>query len=105
MKAMLALLVGVSLGNPTGSVWAEPGERSEPVAHTAASVLGTVAYTPLKGGLCLIGGGASLFAFLSSGRAAMTTMQQEACTGTWILTPEILTGDKPLNFLGEIPSP
>ena len=67
------------------------------------SVLGTVLYTPLKGLLCVVGGTASGFAFLSSGAEAARTMAVASCKGTWVITPDVLRGKEPLNVVAEVP--
>jgi len=63
-----------------------------------------VLYTPLKGLLCVIGGGAGgAAAFLSSGAQAARTVVNASCKGTGLITPEILTGERPLELVREQP--
>jgi hypothetical protein len=106
MRRTVLVLVGLLLAGHPVSGWAEtqpPGP--EPTAQKVGRIAGTAIYTPLKVGFCVLGGGASLFAFLSGGAAAMRAVQRESCTGTWVLTPRHMKGQDPVNFLGEIPIP
>lgn len=107
MTKTVLVLIGLLIAGHPVSVWAQTSQqpRPEPTAQKAARIAGTAIYTPLKAGLCVLGGGASLFAFLSGGVAAMRTVQRESCTGTWVLTPGHMRGQEPVNFLGEIPIP
>jgi hypothetical protein len=106
MRRTVLVLVGLLLAGQPVSVGAQTQQpRAEPTAQKVGRIAGTAIYTPLKAGLCLLGGGASLFAFLSGGVAAMRAVQRESCTGTWVLTPGMMKGDEPINFLGEIPIP
>jgi hypothetical protein len=106
MTNMVLVLTGLLLLAHPVNGWADtqqPGTES--TGQKAGSVVATALYMPLKAGLCVLGGGASLFAFLYGGEAAMRTLQLAACTGTWVLTPGIMKGEEPLNFVGEIPIP
>jgi hypothetical protein len=107
MRRTVLVLVGLLLAGHPVSVWAQTSQqpRAEPTAQKAARIAGTAIYTPLKAGLCVLGGGASLFAFLSGGASAMRAVQRESCTGTWVLTPAMMKGQEPIDFLGEIPIP
>lgn len=107
MTKAVVVLIGLLVAGHPVSLWAQNSQqpRAEPTAQKAARIAGTAIYTPLKVGLCVLGGGASLFAFLSSGASAMRAVQRESCTGTWVLTPANMKGEEPVNFLGEIPIP
>jgi hypothetical protein len=106
MTKTVLVLIGLLLAGHPVSAWAQTQQpRAEPTAQKVGRIAGTAIYTPLKAGLCVLGGGASLFAFLSGGVAAMRTVQRESCTGTWVLTPAHMRGQEPVNFLGEIPIP
>jgi hypothetical protein len=106
MRKMVLVLIGLLLLAHPVNGWAETQQpRADSTGQQAGSVAATALYVPLKAGLCVLGGGASLFAFLYGGEAAMRTLQRAACTGTWVLTPGIMWGEEPLNFVGEIPIP
>jgi hypothetical protein len=79
-----------------------PAESGRGQLYTAGSAVGTVLYTPLKGVLCLTGGIASGFAFLSGGATAAKAVASASCKGKWILTPGVLRGTEPFEFVGEV---
>jgi hypothetical protein len=89
-------------GGATGEEPAATAGRGGQAPYTIASALGTVLYTPLKGVLCLTGGIGSGFAFLSSGPTAAKAVASASCKGKWILTPAVLQGTQPFEFVGEI---
>ena len=67
-----------------------------------ASVAATVLYFPLKGAFAIVGAVSGGLAYVFSGldtdvakKVWVTSMY-----GTYIITPEHLTGDKPVRFLG-----
>ena len=98
-KQIVALLFALVLLGERPLAWGEDG--SSEGSYGAAAAVGTVLYTPLKAGLCFIGGTASALVFLSSGPRAARTVAGAVCGGTWVLTGEALEGKKPLNFVGE----
>jgi hypothetical protein len=105
MKRIAAPLLGLAVLSPGGATWAEsmsPERSAGPGSHAAGSIAGTLLYTPLKAGLCLTGGIASGFAFLSSGSSAARAVADASCKGRWILTRNALKGTEPLGFVGEI---
>jgi hypothetical protein len=79
-----------------------PAESRHEQVYTVGSAVGTVLYTPLKGVLCFTGSIASGFAFLSSGATAAKAVASASCKGKWILTPGVLRGTEPYQFVGEI---
>lgn len=89
-----------------GGVAAEEPARARPrggqVPYSVAAGLGTVLYTPLKGVLCFTGGIGSGFAFLSSGTTAAKAVAEASCKGKWVLTPGVVRGTEPFEFVGEI---
>jgi hypothetical protein len=109
MKHIVALLVLTILGQSSAG-WAQtasPESESggERAAYSVGSVLGTLLYTPLKAGLCVLGGGASTFAYISSGPRAMRAMARTACRGTWVITPDHLKGTTPIDVLDDSLTP
>jgi hypothetical protein len=106
MRQIVATLLALAVLAPGAPAWAEPPARestAQKVSYGAGSALGTAVYTPLKGLLCAIGGAASGFVFLSSGPRAMRTVANASCTGTWVITQEILKGERPLDVVPEPP--
>jgi hypothetical protein len=109
MRNVVALVLALSLVGHCGAVWAQAASSADgdkPILHEVASGAATVLYTPLKAGLCVIGGASSALVYLSSGPRAQRAVAGASCGGTWILTPAHLTGKKPINFVAEsIPAP
>jgi hypothetical protein len=98
MKPVIVLLFALSLLGECAAAWAEDA-TSDGSSKRAAAGAATVLYTPLKAGLCVVGGAASGFAFLSSGPTAARAVANRSCKGTWILTGEQLEGKKPIDFV------
>ena len=98
----LALLAPVGTARAAGDPPAPPtpGQRA---ALEAGSIVGTVIYTPVKGFLCFLGIGTSPLVYVSSGPRAARDVTRRTCTGTWIITPEVLRGDEPLDFVKDTP--
>lgn len=106
MRQIVALLLAATLLGQSGAAWGEPASQQRgprQVTYGAGSILGTLAYTPLKALLCVIGGTASGLVFVSSGAEAMRTVAGASCKGTWIITPDVLKGKKPVDFVHETP--
>ena len=107
MRQVVAPLLVLTLLGPIGVAWAQSAPtptQARRASHSVASVLATAAYLPLKAGLCVIGGAATPLVFLSSGGAeAMDTVGSAVCKGTWVITPDILRGRQPLEFVREVP--
>ena len=109
MKRIVALLViSIMLGH-AGAAWAQaetqPPQRSgaADVAINIGHVVVTAAYVPVKALLCVMTLGASPLLYLSSGPRAPRDTGNRACNGTWIVTPEILRGEKPFEFVKDNP--
>ncbi len=105
MRHIVLLLVLTFLGQSSAG-WAqtaspESESRGERVGYSVGSVLGTLLYTPLKAGLCVVGGGASTLVYISSGARAMRAVARTSCRGTWVLTPDHLKGRAPLNVVDD----
>ena len=106
MERIVVLLLVHTLLGPGGAAWAQSAPRGSGVkraSYNVGSVLATLLYTPLKAGLCLVGGASSGFVYVSSGAEAQRAVASASCQGTWVITPGILRGKEPLAVLGEIP--
>lgn len=69
--------------------------REPTVAHEVGAVTANVFHIPGKTILCLIGigvGGALLAMTFGTGYRVATRTVEEGCGGTWVLTPEHLSG-------------
>jgi hypothetical protein len=108
MRSIVALLILLALVSHAGVTWAE-GESAPPpspgarAALEAGSVVGTAAYVPIKGLLCVFGLGTAPLLYVSSGARAARDVTNRTCKGTWIITPEVLKGEKPFNFVRDNP--
>ena len=106
MERIVVLLLVLTLLGPGEAAWAQSAPRGSGVkraSYNVGSVLATLLYTPLKAGLCLVGGASSGFAFLSGGAEAQRAVASASCKGTWVITPKVLRGKEPLDVIGEIP--
>jgi hypothetical protein len=108
MKEVIAVLFALALLCRAGALWAEgepapspsPGQRA---AIEAGSVFGTAVYVPIKGLLCAFGVGVSPLLYVSSGPRAVRDVTTRTCHGTWLITPEVLKGEKPFTFVEDTP--
>jgi hypothetical protein len=73
------------------------------MAINVGHVFVTSTYVPVKALLCALTLGASPLLYLSSGPRAPRETGNRACGGTWIVTPEILKGEKPFEFVKDTP--
>lgn len=105
MRQIIALLLTFALFGQPVSAWGQSPHRDGVAAAglAAGSVIGTVVYTPLKALLCAMGLGTTPLLFLESGPKAASTVGDAACNGTWVITPDVLKGRKPLDVVNEIP--
>ena len=103
MRHIVALLALTLLahGSPAWAQTESPESGVERAAYGVGSVLGTLLYTPLKAGLCVLGGGASTLVYISSGARAMRAVARSSCRGTWVLTPEHLKGRAPIDVVND----
>jgi len=108
MKKLITLLFALMLLYPAGAVWAQ-GETAAPpgpaarAAVEAGSIVGTAAYIPIKGLLCVFGIGTAPLLYVSSGPRAVRDVTNRTCKGTWIITTEVLKGEKPFDFVYDNP--
>ncbi len=105
MSRIVALLLALALSGQAIPAWAQSsGQRGAVAAGLGAgSALGTVVYTPLKALLCAMGLGTTPLLALASGSKAATTVGDAACNGTWVITPDVLTGRKPFDVVNDPP--
>ncbi|HXJ79401.1 MAG TPA: hypothetical protein VMS64_12075 [Candidatus Methylomirabilis sp.] len=111
MKTIIAVLLALTLGCPMKGAWAEdeaappppPPSKSAQVALQAAGVLATGGYVPIKGLMCAMTFATTPLLWLESGKKAARDATNRACNGTWIITPEVLKGDKPFDFVYDNP--
>jgi hypothetical protein len=99
MKHMWAGLTLLVLVSHTAPSWAAEGSTLEQVGYGAGSALGTLVYVPFKATFCILGGlGAAATAIASPPTAGKVF--EASCGGTWIITPDVVRGDEPVNFVG-----
>jgi hypothetical protein len=109
MNRVVALLLVLLVLGQSGVVLAQEGAAPrEPTGFERASLavasgLASGIYIPAKGLLCLFGGAASLLTYVSSGKEAQRAQVVASCEGSWVITPDILLGRKPLVMVHDIP--
>ena len=108
MKRTVAGLFVLALLCHVETAWGEGEPTSPPTtgqraALEAGSIFGTAAYVPIKGLLCFFGLGTSPLLYVSSGPKAVRDVTRRTCTGTWVITPEVLRGDTPFMFVKDTP--
>ncbi len=108
MRRFVAGLFALALLCHAGAARAEgeppsPPSAGERAALGAGSVVGTAVYVPVKGFLCFLGVGFSPLLYVSSGPRAVRDVTTRTCKGTWIITPEVLRGEQPLQFVKDPP--
>jgi hypothetical protein len=116
LRALAAVLVFWGLLVGAGPVPAAPAAppTSGPASETtpegiglqAASVLTSILYLPCKSILALAGGlaGGIAYAFSAGDLEVAEAVWGPSVYGTYLLTPDHLTGRKPVQFFGAKPS-
>ncbi len=115
LLCLSAVIVVVALGlllAPASSAWsqerqpppASPNPSTAQVLATGAAGMGTVVYAPFKAiVLCpgmAVASGASL-AFTHGDRSTAGYLLRLGCTGTYVVTPEMVRGQAQFNGAGE----
>jgi len=115
MKTIIAVLLTLALGCPMEGAWAgdQAADQAAPpspplgkgaqVALEVAGVLATGGYVPIKGLMCVMTFATTPLLWVSSGKKAVRDVTNRACNGTWIITPDVLRGDKPFDFVYDNP--
>ena len=106
MRAMaLAVVLAVVLA-PSSALANEPGLGSE-AGVGAVSALASIIYGPVKivyAGLGLIVGGIA-WGLAGGDGEVMSAVVTPAVRGDYVVTPEHLRGERPLEFIGRDPDP
>lgn len=90
---------------------ASEGGNPSSAGMQVASVLATIPYFACKGAFAIVGGivGGLTYVFSGLNENAAKNVWTTSMYGTYIITPEHLSGDKPIRFLGvpdaETPAP
>ena len=110
MNRIVALLLVSFVFGHAGTAWAQaegqaPQQRSgaADAAINVGHVLATATYVPVKALLCAFTLAVSPLLYVSSGPRAPRETGTRACAGTWIITPEILKGEKPFEIVKDTP--
>ena len=108
MKRIVAMMLGLAVACRVEALWAQgepppPPSRSAEVALEVGGVVSTLLYVPIKGLLCAMTFGTAPLLYVSSGKQAVWDVTDRACEGTWIITSDILKGDKPFEFVRDNP--
>jgi len=101
MRRVGVVLVAALLGHASLAAAEDAGgSTSQQVAYGAGSALGTIVYSPVKAGFCILGGVAGAFAALASPPTGSKVIGN-TCRGTWIITPDVLKGRERVKFLAD----
>jgi hypothetical protein len=88
--------------------WAGSGAQEstpEQIGAGVGSVVGSAVYFPFKASFCILGGIASGVTLVADGPQSADKVARAACRGTWAITPDIVKGQTPINFVGDPASP
>src|SRR5262245_50430440 len=104
MKPMMliTLILMVVMYSPFS--WAGSDERQstpEQIGAGVGSVVGSAVYFPFKASFCILGGIASGVTLLADGPQSANKVASAACRGTWAITPDIVKGQTPVDFVGQ----
>ena len=104
MIALVALMTfGTVLTTPAWSQQSSSeGGNASSAGMQALSGLSTLLYLPVKGAFAIAGGivGGLTYAFTAGNETAAKSVWITSMYGTYIITPEHLSGDKAIRFLG-----
>ena len=100
MRRMTALFLGLAVLAHAGVARAENDGAAQQVGYGVAGALLTVPYIPLKAALCFFGSLSSGAVFVVD-RETSATVLRAGCGGTWLITPDVLTGRQPFEFVGQ----
>jgi hypothetical protein len=110
-KRCAALIIVLSLTASVSPCYAAAPQPAAPDAETttpegvglqAASVLASVVYLPVKGAVALAGGlvGGLAYAVTMGDLETAEAIWEPSFYGTYLITPEHLTGDRPVELIG-----
>lgn len=101
MRQLMAVALALILIGQGTTAWAA-WQESTPVevGLGGGSFFGTVVYTPIKGAFCILGGIGSVGTLIFDPRMA-GKVADTACRGTWVITPDNLTGEEQVRFVGD----
>jgi hypothetical protein len=108
MKLMVTITLILMVVMYSALSWAASGEREstpEQIGAGVGSVVGSAVYFPFKASFCILGGIASGFTLVADGPQSANKVASAACRGTWAITPDIVKGQTPVNFVGDPPAP
>ncbi len=107
MKRIAAILLGFFLVAQSTVGWAESGSQEgtlSQIGYGTGSVVGSAVYFPFKASFCILGGITSGFALLTAGAKSANTIASKSCRGTWAISTDIVKGEEPVHFVGDVPS-
>jgi hypothetical protein len=99
MKRIFAGLLMLALVSQAAPGWASEDSTWQQAGYGAGSVLGTLVYAPLKATFCILGGIGAGFTAIASPPTAGKVFGA-SCGGTWIITPDVVSGDESVQFVG-----
>ena len=112
MRTCVAAMVALFLAGPpvrpslaqtvSGSASSQAETTPEQVGYGVGSVFGTLVYAPFKATFCILGAIASVAA-LPFGTDTAGKVVGASCRGTWVISPDVVRGKEPVNFVGDTP--
>lgn len=108
MRQIVAMVLGLVLVTQSSVAWAESSADEstlEQIGYGTGSVVGSAVYFPFKASFCILGGIGSGFTLLVAGPKTANRVASAACRGTWAITPDVVKGKEPVQFVGDPPVP
>lgn len=108
MRWIVALLLGLALLGQSPLTWAESDSQEstlQQVGYGTGSVIGSAVYFPFKASFCILGAIGSGFTYIFAGAQTADKVISSACRGTWAITPDVVKGKEPVQFVGDPPGP
>ncbi|MGH7333632.1 MAG: hypothetical protein ACREKS_12985 [Candidatus Rokuibacteriota bacterium] len=96
---LIGLVVSSSAQTVSGSASTKAETTPEQVGYGVGSVLGTLVYAPFKATFCILGAITSV-AVLPFGTDTAGKVVGASCRGTWVISPDVVRGKEPVNFVG-----
>lgn len=103
MKRIVAAVVITAWIVPAAPAWAGSHAQDstlEQMGYGTGSVLGSAVYFPFKAAFCILGGIGSGVTLAVAGSASAKRVADASCRGTWAITPDIVRGREPVQFVG-----
>lgn len=101
---LFGLVAPGSAQTVSGSASTKAETTPAQVGYGLGSVLGTLVYAPFKATFCTMGALTSV-AVLPFGTEKAGKVAGASCRGTWVISPDVVRGQEPINFVGDTSRP